>query len=188
MKGIRSLLVLAAAAAILLSPAGCGSKALQYAKQARSSYVSARAVLAGLQEFPSQMEELLRSRDLDGINEKARGLFSDARDLMTSATTAFRACKEKCEQLKAAGSEKFNPYADKLLELVDLNGQVINGYSELIGLSNSVLENIPYSQDPGLLMPTLNYLDSVTARILKLMGQVHQLEDETESLYRTLTE
>ena len=187
MRRVGAFLILAAGVAVLLSLAGCGSKARQYAQEARSSYISARAVLVGLQEFPSQMEELLRSQDLNGIKEKTQDLIDGARDLLTSTTSAFRTCEEKCAQLKGEGSEKFNPYTDKLLELVDLNKQVINAYSEFIGLSNSVLENLPYSQNPGLLMPTLSYLDSATIRIQDLMNQIRQLEEETEPLYQSLT-
>lgn len=182
-----TILVAVLAATMLLS--GCGTdKAREYAEEARSSYISAKAVLAGLQEFPSEMEEMLRSGDLNSIAEQARESIEYSRELVNSANAAFRDCREKCELIKQEGYEDFTAYADMLLQLVDLNQQVINAYSEYMGLSSSLLENLPYQDDPGLLMPTLTYLDETTSRINELLEQIRQLEEQTEEFYRTLTE
>ena len=169
--------------------AGCGAdKAREYAEEARSSYISARAVLAGLQEFPLEMEELLRSGNLNGIAEQVVESVEYARDLVNSSNAAFQDCREKCELLKGEGYEDFTAYADMMLQLVDLNGQVINAYSEYIGIVSSVVENLPYQQDPGLLMPTLTYLDETAARINELMEQIRQLEEQAEEYYLALTD
>lgn len=189
MKRAPAVIILAAVLAATMLQAGCGmDKAREYAEEARSSYISARAVLAGLQEFPSEMEELLRSEDLNGIAEQASESIEYARELVNSANAAFQDCREKCELVKGEGYEDFTAYADMLLQLVDLNQLVINAYSEYMGLSRSLLENLPYKEDPGLLMPTLTYLDETTSRINELMEQIRQLEEQAEEFYITLTE
>jgi polyhydroxyalkanoate synthesis regulator phasin len=189
MKRALTAGVLVAVLAMTMLQAGCGTdQAREYAEEARSSYISAKAVLAGLQEFPLEMEEMLRSGDLNGIAEQAEESIEYSRELVNSANAAFQDCREKCELIKQEGYEDFIAYADMLLQLVDLNQQVINAYSEFMGLSSSLLENLPYQDDPGLLMPTLTYLDETTSRINELMEQIRQLEEETEEYYRTLIE
>ena len=187
MRRTLALLILSAAAgAVLLAAAGCGSNAAQYAQEVRSSYISARAVLVGLEEFPSQMEGILRSGDISAQAEEAGELIDYARDLQPTAISAFSTVEGNCELLKGEGSDKYDPYADKMLELVALNGQVINAYTEFIGLSNSVLEGLPYGQDPESLMPVLNSMDSIVVRIQQLEAQIQQLEAEAETIYREL--
>jgi hypothetical protein len=180
-----ALLILLLAFVALLS--GCGSNAGAYAQDARSSYISARAVLVGVQEFPAQMESLLRSADSDALPARARGLIDDARGLLPVASSAFRTVNEKCELLKGEGSDEFDSYADMLMELVGLNEQVINAYSEFIGLSNSLLQGLPYDSNPQALMPILNYMDSTIQSIDELSELIRPLEEETEALYRQLT-
>ena len=187
-KGL-AIIVIAAVLAITMLQAGCGTdQAREYAEEARSSYISARAVLAGLQEFPSEMEELVRSGDLNGIAEQASESIEYARELVNSANAAFQDCREKCELVKGEGYEEYTAYADMLLQLIDLNQQVINAYSKYIGLVSSLVENLPYQQDPGLLMPALTYLDETASRINELMQQIHQLEEQAEEYYLTLIE
>lgn len=187
MRKARTLLLIVTCASVLAAAAGCGSNAAQYAQEARSSYVSARAILVGIQEFPSEMEEILRSEDLSTAAVEGKELIDYTRDLLPSVSSAFRTVEEKCELLKGEGSDKYDPYADKLLELVALNEQVINAYTEFIGLSNSVLEGLPYSQDPESLMPTLNNMDSIIVRIQQITKQIEQFEEEAEALYQELT-
>lgn len=171
---------------ILVVLPGCGSQAAEQAKRARSSYISARAVLVGVEEFPSRMEDILRSQNTPNLASKAQELAASTRNLVSSADSAFASCRQNAEQLKGS-DEKFAPYAESLLELVGLNEQVINSYSELIGLSNSLAASMPYSGEPGNLMPSLNYLDDTVKRIQQVMGQVQQQEAEAEQLYRSLT-
>jgi hypothetical protein len=184
-KAFLAISVVMAVTALIISLCGC-SKAQQYAKEARSSYISARAVLVGAQEFPAQMEELLRSQDIDAVSGKAKELIDDTRNLLTSASSSFRTCKEKCELLKGEGSAVFDPYADKMLELIALDEQLVNAYSEFIGFSNSLLENRSFNQNPSLLMPALNTLDAVAFRIQNLRDQIALLEEEAEQLYQSL--
>jgi hypothetical protein len=185
LRKITAIPVVLVVMSLLISLSGC-NRAQQYAQDARSSYISARAVLVGVQEFPSEMEELLRSQNLDAIGGKANELINDARNLVTPSASAFRACKEKCDRLKNENDDKFNPYADKLLELLDLNEQLINAYTEFIGFSNSLLENRSYNQNPSMLMPALNNLDSVAFRIQTLRDQIAALEEEAEQLYQSI--
>jgi hypothetical protein len=166
---------------------GCGSTARKYAQEARSSYISARAVLVGVQEFPSQMEALLRSADLSAVEPKASDLIDETNDLLPSASSAFRTAREKSEQLRGEDSEKYNPYADKLLELIDLNEEVIGIYSEFVGISNSVLGGLPYAQNPQGLMPALEYMDASIKEIQELTLRIQQLEEEAENLYLEIT-
>lgn len=166
--------------------AGCGSSARTYAQEARSSYVSARAVLVGVEEFPSGMEGILRSGAIGNVADDAAALIADARGLLPTASSAFRAAREKAELLKGEDSEKFTPYADMLLELTALGEQLINAYTEFIGLSGSVLEGLPYGEDPQSLMPTLGYMDEVASRIRELNETVKALEEETEALYQEI--
>lgn len=185
----KGALVLAAVClAVLAASAGCGSQARQYAQDLRSSYITARAVLVGVAEFPAEMEALLRSGSIEGERADAEGLIEDTRELMPSASSAFRTVSEKAQLLEEEGDEKFVPYAEKLLELVGLNEEIINAYSELVGLSDSVLQGMPYTDTPQELMPTLNYMDTVVLRIQELTAQVQQLEAEAESLYLELME
>ena len=186
MRKITAILVILVITSVLISLTGC-NRAQQYAQEARSSYISARAVLVGVQEFPSEMEELLRSQNLDAISGKAHELINDARNLVTPSSSAFRACKEKCDRLKGEDSDNFNPYADKLLELIGLNEQLINAYTEFIGFSNSLAENRTYNQNPAMLMPALNNLDSTAFRIQTLRDQIAVLEEEAEQLYQSIT-
>jgi outer membrane murein-binding lipoprotein Lpp len=180
-------LLFIALCASTLATAGCGSNAAQYAQEVRSSYISARAVLVGLEEFPSQMEEILRSGDISAHAEEARELLDYARDLQPTVISAFSTVEDNCELLKGESSDKYGPYSDKMLELVALNGQVVNAYTEFIGLSNSVLEGLPYGQDPEDLMPTLNSMDSIILRIQQLEAQIQQLEGEAEAIYQEIT-
>jgi hypothetical protein len=184
-RKITAIPVVLVVTSILVSLSGCNS-AQQYAQEARSSYISARAVLVGVQEFPSEMEELLRSQNLDAFSGKANQLINDARNLVTPSSSAFRACKEKCDRLKGEDNDKFNPYADKLLELLGLNELLINAYTEFIGFSNSLAENHAYNQNPAMLMPALNNLDSVAFRIQTLRDQIALLEEEAEQLYQSI--
>ncbi|MBN2027741.1 MAG: hypothetical protein JW854_13375 [Actinobacteria bacterium] len=185
----KSLLALSVVClAVMAATAGCGSQARQYAQEARSSYITARAVLVGVAEFPAQMETLLRSGSIDSERENAEGLIEDTRELLPTASSAFRTVSENAGLLKEEGGEKYTPYAEKLLVLVSLNEEIINAYSEFIGLSNSVLQGLPYGDNPQDLMPTLNYMDTVIVRIQDLTAQLQQLEAEAEALYRALTE
>ncbi len=185
----RMTLALGLLFALLFSAAisGCGSSARAYALEARSAYISARAVLVGVEEFPSRMEELLRSADIAAVSGDASGLIADARALLPAASSAFRTAREKAELLGGEGNEKFAPYADMLLELIALNEEVTAAHTELIGLSNTVLGGLPYSEDPASLMPTLTYMDEVAARIMELKESIGRLEEETEALYRDIT-
>ncbi len=158
----------------------------QYAHEARSSYISARAVLAGLQEFPSQMEELLRKGEWETMQKKGEGLIADARDLVSATFAALRTVEEKCEALMGEGSRKHQPYAEKLLRLVDMNELITSAYNELLSLSSSALEGIPYMDDPQALMPILQAMDSVTAGIRARFAELEAMEEEAESLYREI--
>lgn len=185
--------ILPAAALVLLlllpiGAAGCGSQAREYAQDARSSYISARAVLVGIEKFPSQMEEILRSGDISAVAEDATALIDEARDLMPTASSAFVTAQENAELLSGEDSEKFGSYADKLLELCGMNEQLINTYTEFIGASNSLLQGLPYNDDPATLMPTLDYLDELSMSIQQLNGSIERLEEETESLYTQITQ
>ena len=171
----------------LAGAAGCGSSVRTYAQEARSSYTSARAVLVGVEEYPAQMEELLRSKDISTVEEDAGQLIDDARELLPSASSAFRTAAEKADLLKGEGSDNFTPYAEILLELTGLNEQVISAYSEYIGLCGSVLGGLPYGQDPEALMPTLTYMDEVIVRLQELGTQIDLLEEGAETLYLELT-
>ncbi|MBC7228914.1 MAG: hypothetical protein H5T74_00785 [Actinobacteria bacterium] len=170
-----------------VAAAGCGSRAARYAQEARSSYISARAVLAGLQEFPSRMEKLLREGDWQELGKKGRAAISDARDLVSASFAAFRTVGEKCEALQAERSRKYEPYAEKVLELVELNELIISAYTEYLGLCSSALDGLPYLEDPRALMPILQAMDAVAARIQEQFSQLEALEEEAESLYRELT-
>ncbi|MEW6553655.1 MAG: hypothetical protein AB1384_05155 [Actinomycetota bacterium] len=171
----------------LAAAAGCGSSAREYAREARSSYISARAVLVGVEKFPSQMEELLRSTGISAVEEDADALIDEARDLLPTASSAFLSAKQAAELLGAEDSEKFNPYADRLLQLCGLNEQLISAYSEFIAASSSVLQGLPYAEDPTALMPTLDYLDELSRGIQELGASIEVLEEETEALYRQIT-
>jgi hypothetical protein len=184
----KNLTVTFALALALTAAAGCGSNAREYAREARSSYISARAVLVGIQEFPSQREELLRSADISAVKEDAAALIDDSRDLIPTASSAFITAQEDAELLRAEESEKFDPYADKLLQLCGLNEQLINAYTEFIGTSSSVLQGLPYGGDPTALMPTLDYLDELTRSIQGLNDSIKRLEEETEALYLQITQ
>jgi hypothetical protein len=166
--------------------AGCGSDAAQQAQQARSSYISARAVLVGVQEFPGRIEEMLRSTPVSDIPARAQSLSASTRNLVTSSAAAFSTAKQNAQELKDAGGAKYAPYADELLQLVSLNEQALNYYSELIGLSNSLASSMPYSGDPANLMPSLDYLDDRVSLIQQLAGQVEQQEAQAETLYQSL--
>ncbi|RJP33610.1 MAG: hypothetical protein C4536_03900 [Actinobacteria bacterium] len=185
----KTILALAVLCLFLVAAtAGCGSQARQYAQEARSSYITARAVLVGVAEFPAQMEALLRSGPLDSVSVEAEGLIGDTRELLPSASSAFRTVSEKADLLEGEGSEKFTPYAEMLQELVGMNEQIINAYSEFVGLSDSILQGLPYGEDPAALMTSLDYLDTVVVRLQELNAQVAQMEAEAESLYREITE
>lgn len=167
---------------------GCGSRAWQYARDARSSYISARAVLAEVKKFPSSMEELLRSRDPESLPSEAEILFEEARGLISAAAAAFRTVQEKVDLLRSEGDEKFTTYADALEALVKLNQEVIGAYGEFIGLSGSVLEGLPYTRNPSNLMPTLERMDRIIMRIQDLTTEMEAGEKKAESLYRELSE
>ncbi len=186
---VRRMAVLALPLCLLLlaAGAGCGSNARDLAREARSSYISARAVLVGVEEFPAQMEMLLRSGDISAVKARASGLIVDVRELLPIASSAFETVSQNSGQLAAEGGEKFAIYADTLLELSEMNKQVISSYSEFIGLSNSVLAGLPYGEDPDSLMPTLDYMDEVAARIRDLTARISALEEEAETLYQDLT-
>jgi hypothetical protein len=166
--------------------AGCGSQAAQQAQGARSSYISARAVLVGVQEFPGRMEEIIKSQSEADLAAKAQNLTSSTRNLLSSASSAFAAAQQKAQQLKSLGDDQYGNYADSLLDLIGLNEQVLDLYSELIGLSNSLAASMPYNGDPNQLMPSLDYLDSRVTSIQGLMDQIQKQEADTEQLYLSL--
>lgn len=178
--------VIVATLLLLVFLAGCDWKAEEDAKKTRSSYISARAVLVGVQEFPGRMEELIRSQDPANLGTKAQDLVASTRGLAYSASSAFQTCRNNAEQLKKDGDEQFTAYADRILELIGLNEQVIDAYSEFMSLSNSLASNMPYDQDPSRLMPSLDYLDNRTKLIQQLMDQMKQLEAQADQLYQGL--
>jgi hypothetical protein len=188
---VRGRLALAAALILLTfllaASAGCGSNARAYAQEARSSYINARAVLVGVEEFPSEMERLLRSGSVSTLEEEASELIVDARDLLPTASSTFRTTGENANLLKGEDSEKYTPYAEMLLELTTLNEQLINTYSEFIAISNSVMQGLLYNEDPESLMPTLDSLDGITVRIQETKENIERLEEETEALYLEIT-
>lgn len=185
--GILPAAALAFLLALSLAAAGCGSNARVYAQDARSAYITARAVMVGVEEFPSQMEELLRSGDVSTVQEDTSALVDDARDLLPTASSAFLTAKEKAELLGGEDDEKFGPYADNLLQLCGLNEQLLGAYTEFIGTSSSLLQGLPYGEDPASLMPTLDYLDELSRSIQGLNAGIEALEEETEALYREIT-
>lgn len=168
---------------LAVAAAGCGSLAPRYAQEARSSYISARAVLAGLQEFPSQMELLLRGGDWETLEKKGEAMIEGAQDLVSATYAAFNAVVENCEALKGERSRKHDPYAEKLLELVRLNERIIGGYTEFLSLSSSALEGVPYLEDPQALMPVLEAMDAVASRIQEQFAELESLEGKAEALY-----
>jgi hypothetical protein len=190
---VTAVVILPAAALVFLfvlclGSAGCGSNARAYAQEARSSYISARAVLVGIEEFPSQMEELLRSGDVGAVKEDATALIDETRNLLPTASSAFLTAQDNAELLSGEDSEKFGPYADKLLRLCGLNEQLINTYTEFIGASSSVLQGLPYSGNPASLMPALDYLDELSLGVQELGDNIKSLEEETEALYLQITQ
>jgi uncharacterized protein YutE (UPF0331/DUF86 family) len=176
-------LILLAPAALLM---GCSSQGIQQAEDARSSYISARAVLVGVQEFPGRIEEIIKSQNPPELAARAQELSASTRNLLTSAASAFATVKQNAERLKSFKDGRIVDYGNKLLELEGLNEQVLNSYSELIGLSNSLASSMPYNQDPNQLMPSLIYLDSAVTRIEQLMDQIRQQEAEAEQSYLAL--
>lgn len=167
---------------------GCSPSAGKYAREARSSYISARAVLAEVKEFPSSMEELLRSLDPESMPSRGRNLLGEARDLVSEASAAFRTVREKIDRLREEGREKYAAYTNALQGLVDMNLQILAYYSEFIGLSGTVLEGFPYTGNPSYLMPTLNRIDELADRIQELTARIASAESEAEALYRALEE
>ncbi|OFW57731.1 MAG: hypothetical protein A2V52_03245 [Actinobacteria bacterium RBG_19FT_COMBO_54_7] len=166
---------------------GCGSQAAQQASQARSSYISARAVLVGVQEFPARMENALRSQASPDLIAKAQELAASTRNLVSSANSAFTSCRQNAEKLKGSDKE-YTPYAESLLLLVGMNEQVLASYSVLIGLSNSLASSAPYTGPPNDLMPALNRLDDTVKQIEQVMDRIEQQEAEAEQLYQSLTQ
>ncbi len=188
---VISLIVLAlllTSMSALVSAAGCSARAGQYAREARSAYIAARAVLAEVKEFPSSMEELLRSSEPEDLPSRAKALIQEARTLLPEAASAFRAVEEKLERLRAEGGERFAAYADALHSLVDLNLQVVALYGEFVGLSGSVLEGMPYDDRPANLMPTLRRMDDVMAGIEELSSRISSGEEDAENIFRSLEE
>lgn len=186
--GIISLAALPLLVTLVLSLCGCGSKARQYAREARSSYVSARAVLVGVKEVPSRMEELLRSQDPEGLRSEAESLLEEARGLISAAAAAFGAVEEKCALLADAAGEDLASYADSLTDLVELNRMVINAYGEFIGSCQSALQGLPYSDRPQDLASALERMDGAARKIRELSERVAALEEEAESIYRRAVE
>lgn len=182
-RAVFPLLVLVALA--LAAAGGCGAAA-RYASEARSSYVSARATMVGLQEFPSRVELLLRSGYPDTMRAKIESEMEDARGLVPSVKSAFQSCREKCELLRDSGDEDRLPYAESLLQLVSLNEQAIDGYNAFITLTGSMLRSVPYDRAPGELMPSLERLDAAAAEIDGLLERIRDLEEEAEALYRSM--
>lgn len=173
-------------AAVCLLAAGCGSRAEQYAREARSSYVSARAVLAEVKSFPSEMEELLRREELAGLKERARSLIDDVGRRISAASAAFGTVEEKLALLRGEGNGEFAAYADKLEVLVGMNREILNAFTEFAGLSASVLEGLPYRQNPQNLMPALQRMGQVIQRVQELASEVEAAEAEAEEVYRKL--
>lgn len=180
------LLLTAMVASTLLT--GCTPRAMQYAREARSSYISACAVLAEVKEFPSAMEELLRSRDPEDLPSRAGDLLGEARNLVPQATSAFRRVQERIDLLRGEGSGTYVSYAEAMQRLVDLNLEVLTLYGEFIGLSAAVLEGFPYTENPSNLMPILNRMDELMAGVGELSSRIASGEEEAERLFRTLEE
>jgi len=174
------------ALAFLLPAAGCGSQAAKYAREARASYISARAVLVGVKELPSRMELVLRQEDPAALVPEARARIEEARSLVSESYAAFRAVQEKIGLLEGERDEKFAPYGQKLSALVALNTEVINAYAEYLGFCNSVVEGIPYQDKPQNLMPALSGMDKAIKRAQELTSEIERQEQETEALYRKL--
>lgn len=173
---------------LILSLCGCGSKARQYAREARSSYVSARAVLVGVKEMPSRMEELLMSEDPEGLRREAESLLEESRGLISAAAAAFGAVEEKCALLAGAAGDDLAPYAKTLTDLVELNRMVINAYGEFIGSCRSALQGLPYYERPQDLASAIERMDGAARKIQELSEQVTALEEEAESVYRRVVE
>ncbi|MBC7254228.1 MAG: hypothetical protein H5T72_09705 [Actinobacteria bacterium] len=168
--------------------AGCSSRAGECARETRSSYINARAVLAEVKEFPSSMEELLRSRDPEDLPSRAGKLVEETRGLITEAASAFRAVQYKIGLLREQGGERYAPYAEAMESLVDLNLEVLALYGELVGLSASALEGLPYTDNPSHLMPTLRHMDEIAARLQETASAIASGEEEAEALFRALEE
>lgn len=178
------LLVLALLA--LAAVGGCGGDAARYASEARSSYISARATMVGLQEFPARVELLLRSGYPDAMRAKIESEMEDARNLVPSVRSAFQSCREKCELLRDTGNKEYLPYAESLLQLVSLNEQAIDAYERFIALTGSMLKSVPYDRAPGELMPSLEKLDAAAAEIDGLLERIRGLEEGAEAVYRSI--
>mgnify|MGYP005836672975 CR=1 FL=1 len=169
-----------------LLTAGCGSQAARYAREARAAYISARAVLVGVKEFPSRMELLMRKLDPAALVPEARACIEEARNLVNESYAAFNAAQDKIALLEEEKDERFAPYGQKLSSLVALNIEVINAYAEYVGFCNSVLEGIPYQDKPQNLMPTLSGMDRAIKRAQELTSEIERQEEEAEALYRKL--
>ncbi len=185
-KRVAALALSALLPALLLTAAGCSRTSARYAREARSSYISARAVLAGLQEFPAQAELALRSVDAASTRQVLLEQAEDARSLVAPARSAFSSCREKCELLKGEGDGEYLAYADAMLQLVSLNDQIIDAYSRFIALTASLAESLPYQGSPSQLMPSLERLDGMAGEIEELLSRVVSLEKEAESVYISL--
>ncbi len=169
----------------LLLPAGCGSRAERYAREARSAYISARAVLAEVKGFPSEMEELLRHEDLGELRERARSLIDEAHRRISAASSAFGTVEEKLALLRGEGDRELAVYADKLEALVGMNREVLNAFTEFVGLCASALEGLPFRQNPQNLMPILQRMDQVIRRAKDLSAEIEAREAEAEEVFRT---
>lgn len=181
------LLAALLALALPLLSSGCGSQAARYAREARSAYIGARAVLAEVKELPSRLEYLLRSEeDAASLESRVRACVEEGRGLVSEAYAAFRTVQEKLNLLEGENERKFSPYGSRLATLVTLNVEVVNAYAEYLGFCNAVLEGIPFRESPGKLMPALEGMDRTIKQARDLTGEIEKGEEEAEALYREL--
>ena len=181
------LLAAVLALALPLLSSGCGSQAARYAREARSAYIGARAVLVQVKELPSRMELLLRGEeDAAALAPRARAFVEEGRGLVSEAYAAFRTVQEKLNLLEGENDKEFSPYGSRLAALVTLNVEVVNAYAEYLGFCNAILEGLPFREDPGKLMPALNGMDRTMKRAGELSGEIEKGEEEAEALYRGL--
>jgi chromosome segregation ATPase len=186
LKGKTGAVVLLVLLAVAFLPAGCGSRAGERAEQARSSYMSARAVLLEIQEFPSRVESMLREGELEDDVDDMRSMVEETRALLSPAYSALRTVEQKIAALREEGGEEYKAYADALQELVDLNRALVDAYSCYVSASGNIVEGLPFADDPSSLPPQLEYLNKVSSEIEELQETIRRKEGEAESLYLSL--
>ncbi|OFW55723.1 MAG: hypothetical protein A2W01_10410 [Candidatus Solincola sediminis] len=187
---MRKILVIALAAALALSLvafiAGCGGDkdkdtAKQHKTDGDASWQLSKDEWKTIQDLQTQVTTAIMSGDLSSLQgTAATTLIKKFEDSFDTITTSDAAAKQQYTAISSlSGVQDYKDYASQMLQAIDLDGQRVMAYENLITSITSYIQSLPAGTTPDLQQLASN---PDYARLTELDLEIEGIEKAADSI------